>query len=298
MRDRPLELMLETGTLWERAQAQTQLALACGALQPIDTQFEFLEHEGMRFLVRILANLARKEQAQPAQPDSASGNFNPFLPYEEDLFVSFISPTHLCLLNKYNVVDHHLLIVTRAFETQDSWLNTDDFEALWACLTEIDGLGFYNGGSIAGASQRHKHLQLVPLPLCPDGSSLPLSKFVQPVASEAIATVDALPFQHAVLSLPAQLHSPEAGVYLQRVYQQLLRAIGIDLGQSQPDLPYNLLITRRWMVAVPRSQDRHRTIPVNALGFAGSLLVKNTEQLSLLQAMGPMNLLRAVGYPT
>ena len=54
--------------------------------------------------------------------------------------------------------------MTRAFEEQTDLLNLEDFAALWFCLQEIDGLAFFNGGKIAGASQRHKHLQLIPLP--------------------------------------------------------------------------------------------------------------------------------------
>ena len=58
------DLCLTPGTLWEKIQHQTRHALNCGALQPIDTQYEFLEEAGMRFLVRILANLKRKEEAK------------------------------------------------------------------------------------------------------------------------------------------------------------------------------------------------------------------------------------------
>jgi ATP adenylyltransferase/5',5'''-P-1,P-4-tetraphosphate phosphorylase II len=35
---------------------------------------------------------------------------NPFLPYEEELHVRALPPHHELLLNKFNVVDHHLLV--------------------------------------------------------------------------------------------------------------------------------------------------------------------------------------------
>jgi sulfate adenylyltransferase (ADP) / ATP adenylyltransferase len=151
-------------SLWERAVAQTQYALQSGALQPIPTEYELIEQGGITFLVRTLLNLTRKAAAQPKLSQSAQA-VNPFLPYDPDLFVADLSETHVCLLNKYNVTDYHLLIITRAFEPQESLLTLADFEALWHCLREIDGLGFYNSGKLAGASQPHKHLQLVPLPL-------------------------------------------------------------------------------------------------------------------------------------
>ena len=50
-------------------------------------------------------------------------NFGVSYDYEVDLFVADISPTHVCILNKFNVVDYHLLIITRAFESQENLLS-------------------------------------------------------------------------------------------------------------------------------------------------------------------------------
>lgn len=98
---------------------------------------EVIEQEGVAFQVRVATMLERK-----AAQETASGTSNPFLPYDPDLFVASISPTHISLLNKFNVVEHHLLIVTREFEHQQSQLTQKDCEALLIALTEIDGLAF------------------------------------------------------------------------------------------------------------------------------------------------------------
>ncbi|HEY9871936.1 MAG TPA: hypothetical protein V6D12_00765, partial [Candidatus Obscuribacterales bacterium] len=114
---------MEPGTLWDKVTKQTEFALSCGALHPIPTKCEILEQDGIRFLVRILSNLVRKDEAKQKQdkaPDTSGKDFNPFLPYEQDLFVADISDTHVCLLNKFNIVDHHLLIITREFEEQEN----------------------------------------------------------------------------------------------------------------------------------------------------------------------------------
>jgi ATP adenylyltransferase len=293
--------------LWNTIQNQTRHALNCGALQPIETHYEFLEEGGMRFLVRILANLVRKEQADKSQKalQRAGKDYNPFLPYDENLFVADISSTHLCLLNKYNVVDHHVLIVTRAFEDQDTWLTLPDFQALAVCMAEVDGLAFYNGGRRAGASQRHKHLQLVPPPLCPDGSPLPLAQVIaqldcdlppQSTPALCLSHNPSFPFHHAIAHLPSDwLGSiPQGAKLLLTTYQQLLSHLGCDRQTSPLAFPYNLLITRDWMVLVHRSQDNYQSIPVNSLGFAGSLLVKNQDQLALLKSLGPMTVLKNV----
>lgn len=59
---------------------------------------------------------------------------NPFLPYEEALWVRHLSPTHTLLLNKFNVVAHHLICVTREFEQQTQPLTAADLEATWTAM--------------------------------------------------------------------------------------------------------------------------------------------------------------------
>uniref|UniRef100_B8HXI7 Ap4A phosphorylase II n=1 Tax=Cyanothece sp. (strain PCC 7425 / ATCC 29141) TaxID=395961 RepID=B8HXI7_CYAP4 len=287
--------ILQPGTLWDRVIHQTQAALQSGALQPIATQSEVLQQGEIKFLVRILAHFERKEAWQRQQ---GGRNVNPFLPYDPDLFVADLTPTHLCLLNKFNVVDHHLLIVTRAFEPQEDLLNPQDFTALWLTLQEVRGLGFYNSGKRAGASQPHKHLQLVPLPLTPE-QDLPIAALLQLALQAGTDTLPSLPFVHAFtpLALPADLSPPQAGLILWQNYLQLRRSVGWeDRPQDEPP-PYNLLITREWMLLVPRTAETCATIAVNALGFAGAMLVRNLEQLDTLKAIGPLSILAGVAIP-
>ena len=303
-------LVLKPGTLWAKVQERTDFALAKGALQSIPTECELLHHGGIDWLVRILANLDRKEEAKKKQEkkrEATGKEFNPFLPYEEDLFVCDLSPSHLCLLNKYNVVDGHLLIVTREFEDQENWLTLADFTAMWACLAEYDGLAFYNGGKLAGASQKHKHLQLVPLPFLPDNGNNRPKIPIEPLLSSAtfkgsVGTIAELPFIHAFARLdPDWVNSPEDGaIATLEIYRTLLSAIGLlsdrnDESQKQSG-HYNLLATREWMLIVRRSQPDFHGISVNSLGFAGALLVRNAEQMQRLKETGPMTLLKNVSY--
>jgi ATP adenylyltransferase len=100
-----------------------------------------------------------------------------------------------------------------------------------------------------------------------------------------------LTFGHAVTGLgPWTGSSREDGARLLEAYQSLRAAVGMERELA----PYNLLATRDWMLWVPRAQAEVEGINVNALGFAGSLLVKNPEQLQRLQELGPMELLRQV----
>ncbi|MEL6457396.1 MAG: DUF4922 domain-containing protein [Cyanobacteria bacterium J06621_15] len=296
------EILLKSGTLWNRIQEQTQHGLECGALQSIATDYEFVEENGVNFLVRILANLSRKDEAKKKQDKAAKKgkDFNPFLPYEEDLFVSDISQTHLCLLNKFNVVDNHLLIVTREFESQDSLLNYQDFQAMWACLAEIDGLAFYNGGKIAGASQKHKHLQLVPTPLAPNQTeSIPIAPLFTSVVFEGdVGRVPDLPFIHGFCRFDnGLLNSPNhAAKITLELYNKLLKAVGLlNEDRENNSIAYNFLATREWMFIIPRSEEHFESISINSLGFAGALLVRNQEQMQMLKNLKPMEVLKRVG---
>ncbi len=301
-------LCVEPGTLWAKVTERTEKALSCGALQFFPTECEFVEQGGVNFLVRILPQLARKDEAKKKQ-DKESGTstkeFNPFLPYEEDLFVADISDTHLCLLNKFSIVEHHLLIVTRAFEEQETWLTLRDFEAMWACLAEIDGLVFYNGGKTAGASQRHKHLQLVPLPLVEEGPKIPIETVLaSALFQNGVGTTASFPFVHAIAQLdPNWAKSPQAAASSTlECYHNLLRAVNLisstpASGERQSGA-YNLIATREWMLLVPRSLECFEEISVNSLGFAGALLVRSSEQMKILKDHGPMTILRSVAVST
>ena len=68
-------------------------------------------------------------------------------------------------------------------------------------------------------------------------------------------------------------------------------------GASKPALPYNLLMTRSWMLLVPRSRESCNGVFVNALGFAGSLFVRDEVQLAAIYDTGPMTVLENTGFP-
>ncbi|BAZ10336.1 Ap4A phosphorylase II [Calothrix sp. NIES-4071] len=286
--------------LWDCVKATTERALSCGALLSIPTDYEFVEQDGVVFMVRILSNLVRKDKANK-EHKSTSKDFDPFLPYEQDLWVADISDTHVCILNKFNVVDHHLLIITRAFEEQESLLTERDFAAMWSCMTDFDGLAFYNGGQVAGASQKHKHLQLVPLPLAPTGVKLPIEPLLSSASFKgSLGTIPGLPFVHAFTHLnPDWVKSPiEAGNATLKQYRELLKAVGLeDSTNNQQTGAYNLLATREWMLVIPRQHECFESISVNSLGFAGALLVRTRAQLQRLKDYGPMNILKSVAIP-
>jgi len=287
--------------LWSRAVAATERARAAGALQTIAADLHFVEQDGIRFGVHVPA--AGHGQIAHARKGNGARDHNPFLPYDPLMFVADLSDTHVCLLNKFNVFAHHLLIVTREYEDQQHALNAADFAALWQCMAQVDGLAFYNAGQAAGASQRHKHLQLAPFPLWPGMTELPVEGALAVDALDAQPLVRTWPYLHAAVRLEDEWldargadAAQAVGIELARRYWALLAALGLDREDGGGLLPpYNLVATRRWLLLTPRSQAEIDGIPVNALGFAGSLLARTPAHLEYLRIVGPLAVLEKVG---
>lgn len=291
------DLELTPGTLLPLLRERTASARRSGAVQVISTTREVLEQNGVAFQVLVSESPGDSRAAAPAQPDA-----NRFLPCDPDLFVAPVGSSHIGILNKRSPVDHHLLIVTRTFEDQRTQFTQRDCEALLIALTEMDGLAFYNAGPVAGASQPHKHLQLIPL--ADLASPLPIEPLLRfPRMEEAAGTVPDLPFRHACAPMDRDWTNPEkdSGASLHACYRALMRAAGMPVeagtGSQAFTGAYNLLATRKWLLLVPRSEECFAGLSINALGFAGSLLVRNREQLAALRRHGPMTALRQVTFP-
>ena len=289
----------QAGDLWSAVQHATRRALASGALQPIESEQKVIKDGGVRFLIHRMTRAARVQyERRRRAADAAPGD--PFMPYDPDLFVADVSSAHIALLNKFNLIPHHLLIVTRRFAPQETLLDTADIAALGACLSEIDGLVFYNSDSAAGASQAHKHLQMVPLPLGLEGVATPIDEVLEGVRDRSgIFAVPGLTFRHAFTWIaPSAFERPFDAAAIAPLYEEVLARIGVTAterdGERYPSAPWNLLVTRRWMLAALRVRGDFRGVFINAIGFAGSLFVRDDAQLATIKRAGPMAALRAV----
>ncbi len=278
------------GTLWQSVIDATENAVRCGALEKIPTKSEHVEDQGIRFQVHIVQQLERKRVESITQRQEGT---NPFLPYDENMFVADVSDTHVCLLNKFNVMEYHLLIVTREFEHQETLLTVRDFEAMWNCLREFEALAFYNSGTVSGASQPHKHLQQVPLPLGGCAECTPIDSLVADAEFDGrFGRLPTFNFRHVLSPLSHLDGSPtsDAAKETEQLYLSMLRTVD----DVETPGPYNLLVTRDWMLLVPRSVEHYESISVNALGFAGSLLARNEEEAELIRQRGPLGMLEHV----
>ena len=283
---------------WQSALERSQTAAASGSLVPLDTEILDLglvananacgqgpqlpvvdftsPGDWSPFVVRRLLS------ATPKHLTRAGPRPNPFLPWDQELAVTPLGSSHLLLLNKYPVQAGHVLVIP-----QHGWLGPAD----WGAVAEVDGdtggLWFFNSSPAAGASQPHRHLQLLPRqagsPSCP-------------MAPRLLAQLEGdqppWPWSYR-LSRRDQCGDPDE---LMALYGQHARAL--DLGEpgsdSQPRHPYNLLFDDQWFLTVRRRRDDWAGFSVNALGFAGYLLVTDRADLDWLRSRGPWALLDSV----
>ncbi len=259
-----------------------------------------------------------------------------------------LSGSHTLVLNKFNVVARHLLLVTREFESQDDPVNALDYRHMlqvFACFPEATPpLAFYNFGPHSGKSQPHKHLQILPMPLAPSliGAASQQSRALLseeesaaallegapspdlltrrfPLAAQVeegvrasrsaggalVSGVDGLPFLCFLAAMPegAGEAGGEAGEALGRRleahYAAAKREAMARHEIAEGEWSYNLLVTREWWMLVPRSRDSFGPIGINAMGFAGTFLLRTNEELDFVtRQANPMDILANVAIKT
>ena len=278
-----------TSELIRKATDVAATATRSGALVPLDTALTHLVGEnGIRFELRHLLS------ATPKHLRAAGPKPNPFRPWDRGLEVERIGNSHVVILNKFPVQTGHMLLITQDWQPQTGWLSMDDWDALARVDATTTGLWFFNSGPDAGASQPHRHLQLLPRragePICAR------QDWFKHCAEGTIDPVDD-PLLRSCRVVP--LSSNLTGDMLHQLYLSMARdlALGAPELDGRPRGAYNLLLSRKWMGMVRRRAEGIHGFSVNALGFAGSLLSTERSDCTWLARTGPEALLRAVVEP-
>ena len=142
---------------WQLALDKTETAIETKALIPLTTIIDnsnFIKSE--TFEIRKLIDKKK------LKIKNKSDQNNPFLPWDPRLEIATIGNKHVLILNKYPVQYGHMLLITSNWSPQSSWLNHSDWNAVSNVENNTSGLWFFNSGPKAGASQGHKHIQLLP----------------------------------------------------------------------------------------------------------------------------------------
>jgi len=266
--------------LWRAALERSIQARRDGSLIPLVT--DLIASEGWEpFQLRRLCSRTPKHLLERGPRP------NPFLPWERPLEVQRLGTSHVLLLNKYPVQAGHVLLITQDWAPQAGWLLASDWKAVSEVAADTAGLWFFNSCAEAGASQPHRHLQLLPRhhsePACP----------LEP-AIRAQLEGDAAPWPwryRLSRRQPGEDHSALADHYNN---QAIALGIGDPGAGGSPLYPYNLLFSEHWFLMIRRRVERMAGFSVNALGFAGYLLLTDQADLGWFRQHGPWALLAEV----
>jgi ATP adenylyltransferase len=261
---------------------------------------------------------------------------DPFRPPDIALTVTeHVSPYHSLVLNKFPVIKEHLLLITKEFESQTNHLNRNDFYASLEVLKQFtdERIVFYNRGLYSGASQPHKHVQIVPALDVEDNTQVfPLTSIFNQLVQEN-SNINRVPFwnfKHRFVSISHIFNNEnnleQQSIQLEQIYHNVLQELNVfnetdhnvekegpeDFMKVQcyPDeifelslsmsryTNYNLLFSNKWLLVVLRSAENYRGISCNSLAFIHGLFAKNEDQLKLLRdEIGVNNILEQVTIP-
>lgn len=266
--------------LWREALRRSDQAQAEGALVPLATQQLDLPAVLPFRVRRLLSSTPKHLRAEGPKP-------NPFLPWDPRLELCRLRDQHLILLNKYPVQRGHLLLITQQWQPQSGWLAEGDWRAVEAVAADTRGLWFFNSAPAAGASQPHRHLQL--LPRHAEEGSCPLEGLLH---EQLAGEISPWPWTYALSPLTAEGGADELIALYQSHADRL--GLGSPKRDPQPRHPYNLLFSDQWFLTVKRRCEHQAGFSINALGFAGYLLATQRSQLDWLLAHGPWKLLQDV----
>ncbi|KAJ4460250.1 putative Ap4A phosphorylase II [Paratrimastix pyriformis] len=270
----------------EKVTARYRRAVSIGKLHSMPSEQEFIEDQGVKFNTIVLDPMQLDVLNQKKSTFSPQASVrDPFNPPDQDLVIEDFGDSHIFVLNKFSLVPNHLLIVTREAEQQKCHLSLRDFEAAHLAMTSLPGLLFYNCGPNSGASQIHKHMQLIPHPHTP----------LDDCFTESCTTI--APYQrviHACAVFPPETSAAERFARYQTLLEQVTQRVrdayphssatctctpeaqlppseshpGTVPSPSDPMSPvasppprsptpmsafsYNFLMTATWMLVVPR----------------------------------------------
>ncbi|KAL4078395.1 ATP adenylyltransferase-domain-containing protein [Scleroderma yunnanense] len=245
---------------------------------------------------------------------------NPFLPpYSPNLYVGDLAlkdeegtSEYVVLFNKFPVVPHHFLLVTKEFRSQSSPLLPSDliqtYQLLLAARQENKHLlAYYNCGPYSGASQSHKHVQFIEVA----SSGPPIEKLTRMAKLEVSGkpfAIPSLPYANHIYRLPTLSTDSTPEELHRTLFPPFLSLLDLVIStvRHDPEYPsglpsYNVIMTLEHIHMIPRRHETHTpegteaVINVNSLGYAGMLLAKSDSELEAIKKVGPGKILRGVG---
>ena len=266
---------------WEKALQKTTISINSKSLFPLKTiDITKKLYKGNDFIIRELDITKFKKNT------FIGPKINPFKPWENILEIDSIGCDHKLILNKYPVQLGHILLITNEWKEQNGWIDIKDWEAIKEVNKDTTGLWFFNSGPLAGASQPHRHIQL--LRRDPSEITCPRENWILDFSNENYKNKS---FCKNLIIKKFSKSFNEENIY--KIYKDLSFKLGLGEPKidKRPRYPYNMIFTNKWMVLIKRKTDNLFGISINALGFAGYILVTKKSDIDYLKKFGPEKLL-------
>ncbi|PHH83270.1 hypothetical protein CDD82_2690 [Ophiocordyceps australis] len=338
-------------------------ARSSGDLSCYPTKVAVLNVGTVPFQLRFAPSLANKPKA-PGSQHSPSDPFCYTTASASPLFVTDIGPAHFLVLNKFAIVPEHFILATKAFRQQTHVLEPADIAAAWACITAYEAANsqanaekndprqeemdatynpnykqdqnglfvFFNSGPESGASQPHRHIQMLPIAAMYRGldsshprwnvlastqsvhNTLPFTCFSESISSPDGAYASYLRLYrracdavraHKGQSLDSFMYdTPRAPLEQTNVNQETLTALPARIS-------YNMAMTSRSIILCPRLAES-ATLPMadsrnahavsaafNGTLLAGTLLAKTEAEWNTLRSSPSLlgQILAEIGVP-
>tara|TARA_Y100001968_G_C19424768_1_gene753714 strand:+ start:341 stop:1174 length:834 start_codon:yes stop_codon:yes gene_type:complete len=262
---------------------QTFIAIEKKALIQLNTELvQINKIESHDFVFRYLKT-KEPEHIKPLYP-----NHNPFMPWDKNLEIAEINDKHMLILNKYPVQFGHMLLITKQWVPQTNWLDESDFKAIKTVDQDTQGLWFYNSGREAGASQEHRHIQLLPRNTnelyCPRNDWF----------KKNIDQNNQHLFNKSIFIKKRLLNSDIYNIYLELSQKACLGNPKKDL---RPNTPYNFIISKEWIALIRRLKDITYGFNLNGLAFAGYILITKESDIAWVRKNGAEKLISNVISP-
>ncbi|KAI1742281.1 HIT-like domain-containing protein [Xylaria scruposa] len=292
-------------------------AQANGDLIYYPTQAAILTVGSFAFQLRYSPSLAQK----PKPPKPAEPNAKPFNPFENPspaLLVAQLPPSHRLVLNKFAIVPEHFILATSDFKPQTHLLETSDVDAAYACIQAYRSAGeelfvFFNSGSHSGASQPHRHLQLLPVNRMKDGlENIEHGGEWGLLADKVCGKREILPFTVFTSPISADMSAEEKHLAYLSLYKRAVRATIANVeatSEGEAQISYNFAITSTCMALCPRTaegasfKDDNRndigSVALNGTVLAGTALVKSKPEWDALTTTNTIlsDVLGRIGVP-
>ncbi|EGO58316.1 hypothetical protein NEUTE1DRAFT_82743 [Neurospora tetrasperma FGSC 2508] len=289
----------------------------------------------------------------PAEPPEKKKKklafFDPFDNPSPAMLICPLPPHHNLVLNKFAIVPEHFILCTREYKEQTDLLEREDLEAVRGCIEvyhhhyqqkyngeRSDGnettvgeepklFAFFNCGEHSGASQPHRHLQLLVVEKMREGLECRWEVLAQKLVEDnnnnnnnKETEKKLLPFKTFAERLTPEMSREEVhqiylGLYRRAREAEEEKADEIQTG-GEATISYNLAMTRDVMVIVPRlaegsaiTEKNPETgeevvvgkLALNGTVLAGTALVKSQREWDALRKNPEKvgELLRVIGVP-